>query len=236
MSTLSHDTARLDHRVVTRVRRPEPDDVEALSAFGVATVHEAYLRRGLMDTVRPVVPDTRICGPAVTSLNAAGDNLMLHAAIEQCRPGDVLVVATTAPSRHGMFGELLATQCRARGIAGVVLEAGARDTRELREMGYPTWSAAVSAAGTAKTNPGWVNVPVECDGVIVNPGDVVVADDDGVVVVARDDVPEVAVAAAEREEREAGVRRRFESGELSLDVSDLRQSLERLGVRYTDEA
>lgn len=232
MSTARPHMRNLDHRIVTSIDRPDPADVKALSAFGVATIHEAYLRRGLMNSLRPVVADTRVCGPAVTSLNTAGDNLMLHAAIEQCQAGDVLVVATTAPSSHGMFGELLATQCRARGIAGVILEAGARDTSELRQMRYPTWSSAVSASGTAKASPGWVNLPVECDGVVVNPGDIVVADDDGVVVVARGDVPAVAAAAAAREQREAEVRQRFAAGELSLDVSGLRATLERLGVRY----
>lgn len=222
--------------VVRKIPRPVPEMVAAAAGFGVATLHEANRRRGLMLDIHPVVPGTKVSGPAVTSLNHAGDNLMLHAAVEVCRPGDVLVVATMSPSSHGMFGELLATQCRAQGIAGVIVDAGVRDRRDLQEMKYPVWSRAVSAAGTVKATPGWVNVPVVCGSATVNPGDLVVADDDGVMVVPLDDVPAVVQAAKEREEREADNRARFEAGELSLDVNNLRPALARLGVVYTDSA
>jgi 4-hydroxy-4-methyl-2-oxoglutarate aldolase len=219
--------------VVRQIDRPDPEAVKAASQYSVATLHEAGRRRGLMIDIHPVVDGTRVCGPAVTSLNHAGDNLMLHAAVEVCEPGDVLVVATLSPSTHGMFGELLATQCRAQGIAGVVLDAGVRDRRELRDMSFPVWSRAISAAGTVKATPGWVNVPVSCGSALVNPGDLVVADDDGVMVIPAADVEDVVEAARLREEREAANRARFQAGELSLDVSNLRSLLERLGVTYS---
>lgn len=219
--------------VVRRIERPDPEAVKAASQYSVATLHEAGRRRGLMIDIHPVVAGTRVCGPAVTSLNHAGDNLMLHAAVEVCEPGDVLVVATLSPSTHGMFGELLATQCRAQGIAGVVLDAGVRDRRELWDMSFPVWSRAISAAGTVKATPGWVNVPVTCGSALVNPGDLVVADDDGVMVIPAADVADVVEAARLREEREAANRARFQAGELSLDVSNLRPLLERLGVTYS---
>lgn len=220
--------------VVRRITRPDPELVEAAAQYGVATLHEANRRRGLMLDIHPVVPGTRVCGPAVTSLNHAGDNLMLHAAVEVCEPGDVLVVATLSPSAHGMFGELLATQCRAQGIAGVVLDAGVRDKRDLQDMSFPVWSRAVSAAGTVKATPGWVNVPVVCGSATVNPGDLVVADDDGAMVIPRTEVAAAVEAARVREEREAANRARFQAGELSLDVNNLRPLLARLGVTYTD--
>ncbi|WP_432878607.1 4-carboxy-4-hydroxy-2-oxoadipate aldolase/oxaloacetate decarboxylase [Kribbella sp. CA-245084] len=219
--------------VVRRIERPDPEAVKAASQYSVATLHEAGRRRGLMIDIHPVVAGTRVCGPAVTSLNHAGDNLMLHAAVEVCEPGDVLVVATLSPSTHGMFGELLATQCRAQEIAGVVLDAGVRDRRELRDMSFPVWSRAISAAGTVKATPGWVNVPVTCGSALVNPGDLVVADDDGVMVIPAAEVADVVEAARLREEREAANRARFQAGELSLDVSNLRPLLERLGVTYS---
>lgn len=218
--------------VVRTIERPDAAVVRALADLGVATVHEAYGRRGLLDlAVRPLVPDTRVGGPAVTSLNHAGDNLMLHAALEVCAPGDVLVVATTSPSTHAMLGELVATQCRARGIAAVVLDAGARDSGAIRALRYPVWARAISAAGTTKAHGGAVNVPVACAGVLVHPGDVVVADDDGVVVVAREEAATVLARARERAEREERNRERFARGELSLDVNELRAVLDRLGLR-----
>ena len=184
--------------------------------------------------IRPVVPGQRVCGTAITSLNHAGDNLMLHAAIDVAQEGDVIVVATTSPCTDGMVGELIAKQCQVRGVAAVILDAGARDSAELREMGFPVWSRAISAAGTNKANPGWVNVPVVCGGVTVNPGDLVVADDDGVVVVAAEAAEDVARAAQARADREAGSRMRYANGEASMDVSGLRQLLVQLGVRTYD--
>ena len=207
--------------------------VKAAAQYGVATLHEANKRRGLMLDINPVVAGTRVCGPAVTSLNHAGDNLMLHAAVEVAERGDVLVVATLSPSTHGMFGELLATQCRAQGIAGVGLDAGVRDRRDLQDMAFPVWSRAVSAAGTVKATPGWVNVPVVCGSATVHPGDLVIADDDGAMVIPLDDVGQVVEAARVREDREAANRARFQAGELSLDVNNLRPLLEHLGVTYT---
>ncbi|TCN32272.1 4-hydroxy-4-methyl-2-oxoglutarate aldolase [Kribbella orskensis] len=219
-------------RVIRRIERPAPELVKAAASYGVATLHEAAQRRGLMVDIHPVVPGLHACGPAVTSLNHPGDNLMLHAAVEVCEPGDVLVVATMSRSTDGMFGELLATQCRAQEIAGVILDAGARDRRDLIEMKFPVWSRAISAAGTVKATPGWVNVPVVCGGATVTPGDLVVADDDGVTVIPRAEVAAVVEAARLREEKEARNRVRLQAGELSLDVNNLRPLLERLGVTY----
>lgn len=219
-------------RLIRHIERPDPSLVKAASAYGVATLHEAAGRSGLMIDIHPVVSGLYLCGPAVTSLNHAGDNLMLHAAVEVCEPGDVLVVATVSRSTDGMFGDLLATQCRAQGIAGVVLDAGARDRRELISMEYPVWSRAISASGTVKATPGWVNIPVSCGGTPVMPGDLIVADDDGVMVVPRADIAAVVEAARLREEKEARNRVRLAAGELSLDVNNLRPLLEKLGVTY----
>jgi 4-hydroxy-4-methyl-2-oxoglutarate aldolase len=220
-------------RVVRGIRRPAIAAIEALSAFDVATVYEAYGQRNLMEpAIRPIADGLAVCGPAITSLNARGDNLMVHAAIDVCRPGDVLVVSTTKPSLHGMVGELVATQARARGVAGIILDAGVRDVAELRGMGFPAWARAISALGTRKGAPGWVNVPVVCGSVTVNPGDVVLAGDDGVVVVAIDDLEAVVADAASRTAREIDLRRRYAGGESSLDVHGLRAVLERLGVEY----
>ncbi|MDE3077258.1 MAG: 4-carboxy-4-hydroxy-2-oxoadipate aldolase/oxaloacetate decarboxylase, partial [Chloroflexota bacterium] len=221
--------------VVRSIKRPDKRLAAALAEFGVATVHEAYKQQGLMrPDVRPVVPGKRICGPAVTCLCHPGDNIMLHAAIDVAQPGDAIVVATKAPSTDGMIGELIATQCQARGIVAVILDAGARDAADLRAMGFPVWSRAVSAAGTNKVNAGWVNVTVVCGGVTVKPGDLVVADDDGVVVVAAEDAEVVARASQARVDKEATARQRYQRGEVSLDVSGLRPVLDQLGVRYYD--
>ncbi|MHB8618949.1 MAG: 4-carboxy-4-hydroxy-2-oxoadipate aldolase/oxaloacetate decarboxylase [Chloroflexota bacterium] len=215
-----------------QIERPDKRLAAALAEYGVATVHEAYKQQGLMrPEIRPVVPGKRVCGPAITSLSHPGDNIMLHAAVDVARAGDVIVVATTAPSTDGMIGELIATQCQARGIVAVVLDAGARDSAEIREMGFPVWSRAISAAGTNKKNPGWVNIPVVCGGVTVNPGDLVVADDDGVVVVAARDAEEVASGCEARVERENAARERYRAGESSMEVNNLRALLKDLGVR-----
>lgn len=220
--------------VYERIQRPDPELVARLSRFGVSTIHEADKRRGYMYGITPIVSGLSICGPAVTSLDHTGDNLMIHAALEVCQPGDVLVVTTVSPSTHGMFGDLLATLCRARGLAGVIIDAGARDVRDLREMRFPIWTRTISSQGTAKSNPGWVNVPVVCANVNVRPGDVIAADDDGVVVVPQERLAAVAAAAQAREDHEAKSRERFARGELSLDVANMRPLLERFGVRYPD--
>jgi 4-hydroxy-4-methyl-2-oxoglutarate aldolase len=224
------------HVIVRTTRRPDPDAVEILGRAGVATAHEAMGRRGLTHPVlRPIYPGARIAGRAVTVLSQPGDNLMIHACIEQCGPGDVLVVTTTSPSTDGMFGELFATQLAARGVRGLVIDAGVRDVAELTAMGFPAWSRAVSAQGTVKATPGSVNVPVVVAGAVVRPGDVIVADDDGVLVVAREDAPEVAAASLAREAKEQEKREQFQAGVLGLDIYGMRETLARLGVTYIDE-
>ncbi|GHF78458.1 4-carboxy-4-hydroxy-2-oxoadipate aldolase/oxaloacetate decarboxylase [Streptomyces thermodiastaticus] len=220
--------------IVTGVPRADAADVEALAGFGVATVHEAMGRTGLLPSrLRPIQQGIRAAGTAVTVLSWPGDNLMIHAAVEQCGEGDLLVVTTTSPSTDGMFGELFATALRRRGVRGLVIDAGVRDTQELRDLGFPAWSAAVSAQGTVKATGGSVNVPVAIGGQLIRPGDVILADDDGVVVVPRDKAREAAEAAQAREAKEAATRAAFLEGQLGLDRYGLRQKLEQLGVTYT---
>lgn len=212
-------------KIVEQIQRAPGDAVDHLARLGVATVHEAYLRTGLMFDINPVTSGSAIAGSAITCLNFAGDNLMIHAALDVAQPGDVLVVAVTSPSAHGMFGDLLATSCEARGVRGVVIDAGVRDVVTLRKMGFPAWSRHVSAAGTVKAQPGWVNIPVSCGGQVVFPGDAVVADDDGVVVVAREDVEEVAELARARHDSEEQSRRRLATGVSTLDKGGRREML-----------
>ncbi|RBY82440.1 4-carboxy-4-hydroxy-2-oxoadipate aldolase/oxaloacetate decarboxylase [Geodermatophilus sp. TF02-6] len=219
--------------VVTDPPRADPGDAEELGGFGVATVHEALGRVGYLGPqFRPAWPGARIGGTAVTVLCWPGDNLMIHVAVEQCRPGDVLVVATNSPSTDGLFGELFATALAQRGVRGVVLASGVRDVAELREMGFPAWSTAVSAQGSVKATAGAVNVPVVLGGQVVHPGDVVVADDDGVMVVPRADVPRARSAAQARVDKEAASRAAFGQGELGLDRYGLRDKLPEFGIEY----
>ncbi len=219
--------------VVTGSPRAAIDDADRLGGFGVATVHEALGRSGYLGpTFRPAWPGARIGGTAVTVLCWPGDNLMIHVAVEQCRSGDVLVVATTSPSSDGLFGELFATALAHRGVRGVVLGSGVRDVAELRDMGFPAWSTAVSAQGSVKATPGAVNVPIVLGGQLINPGDVVVADDDGVMVVPRQDVPRALTAAAARVAKEEASRAAFQQGELGLDRYGLRGQLDDLGIAY----
>jgi 4-hydroxy-4-methyl-2-oxoglutarate aldolase len=220
--------------VVRNVPRVDGEILAELGSAGVATVHEAG-GAGLLDPgIRPIQDGARVAGSAVTVSCAPGDNIMIHAAVEVIEPGDVLVVATTSPSTHGMFGELLATSVIARGCAGVVVDAGVRDISDLRRLGLPVWSRAVHASGTVKATPGSVNVRIVCGGATVGPGDVVVADDDGVVVVERDRATQVLEAARVRLKREAEVRARLAAGELGVDLYGFRQRLEAMGVRWID--
>ena len=221
--------------VVTDPPRADVDDAETLGEYGVATVHEALGRVGYLGPeLRPAWPGARIGGTAVTVLCWPGDNLMIHVAVEQCRPGDVLVVATNSPSTDGLFGELFATALQRRGVRGVVLGCGVRDVADLRNMRFPVWSRAVSAQGTVKATAGAVNVPIVLGGQTVRPGDVVVADDDGVTLVPRGDVARALTASQARVDKEAAARAAFQDGELGLDRYGLRARLADLGIEYVD--
>ncbi|MGW2829855.1 4-carboxy-4-hydroxy-2-oxoadipate aldolase/oxaloacetate decarboxylase [Streptomyces sp. NPDC001286] len=219
--------------IVTNPPKAEAEDVEALAGYGVATVSEAMGRTGLLGPrIRPVQQGVRVAGTAVTVLGWPGDNLMIHAAVEQCGEGDILVVTTTSPCTDGLFGELFATALKQRGVRGVVLNTGIRDTQELRDMGFAAWSRAVSAQGTVKATGGSVNVPIAIDGQVIRPGDVILADDDGVVVVPRERAREAAERSEAREAKEAATRAAFLDGQLGLDRYGLRETLKRLGVEY----
>jgi 4-hydroxy-4-methyl-2-oxoglutarate aldolase len=221
---------------VRNVTRADAASVAQLAKFGVATVHEAMGRVGLLDTyMRPIYPGAKTCGTAVTILVHPGDNWMLHVAAEMLQPGDVAVLGTSSANTDGMFGDLLATSFRARGAVGLVIDAGCRDTAELRDMGFPVWSNTVNAKGTVKATIGSVNTPIICAGALVHPGDVVVADDDGVVIVPKLHAARVAAAAAAREAKETGMRKRLAAGELGLDVYGMREPLAKAGLKYFDD-
>jgi 4-hydroxy-4-methyl-2-oxoglutarate aldolase len=222
--------------IVRKISRPDGDAVRTLQQLGVATVHEAQGRTGLMRPyMRPIYATARVAGAAVTVSSQPGDNLMIHAALELCQAGDVLVVTTTSESTDGMFGELLAVSARARGVAGLVIDAGVRDVSDITAMDFPVWAKAISAQGTVKATPGSVNVPVVCAGALVRPGDVVVGDADGVCVVPRETAAEIARLGLDRVAKEDKTRERLRKGELGLDFYGFRARLAELGVRYVDE-
>jgi 4-hydroxy-4-methyl-2-oxoglutarate aldolase len=222
--------------VVRRIQRADEDVIRTLGELGVATVHEARGRAGLLRPyMRPIYPAARAAGTAVTISSQPGDNLMIHAALEVCERGDILVVTTTSESTDGMFGELLAVSARARGVVGLVIDAGVRDVTDITALGFPVWAKAISAQGTVKATAGSVNVPVVCAGAIVRPGDVVVGDADGVVIVPRRAAAEVARLGTERAAKEQKSRERLARGELGLDFYGFRARLAELGVQYVDE-
>lgn len=221
--------------VVRNTPRTPLDLVDALGEFGVATIHEAQGRRGLLGAhLRPIFRPVRIAGTALTCEVAPGDNWSIHVAVEQARPGDILVVTPTSPCDDGYFGELLATSLHAHGVRGLVIDAGVRDVAELTAMKFPVWSKSINAQGTVKETPGNVQTPIVCAGAHIRPGDVIVADDDGVVVVAREDADEVRAASRRREDNEDEKRRHLASGELGLDMYAMREKLERQGLRYVE--
>ena len=224
----------MERYVRKEIERADPTICEEFACLGVATVYEAQGQTGYMDIrMRPIQQGKSVCGPAVTVICPAGDNLMIHAAVECCKPGDILVVTTEGESnRHGYLGDLLARSLMGRGVRGLIIDGGVRDTARLREMGFPVWSTAIACAGTTKTKAGWVNAPAVCAGIMVEGGDLVVADDDGVVVVKKADIPYSLEKSRARERKEEETVRKIEAGQLGVDFYGFREVLAKLGVKY----
>jgi 4-hydroxy-4-methyl-2-oxoglutarate aldolase len=223
----------MEKYVIKNIKRPDKEAIDEFKKLDVSTVYEAQGKQGLMDgSLKPILNQTPICGPAVTAVCYAGDNLMIHAAIEVCKPGDILVITTIGENISGMIGELIVTALINRGVQGVIIDSGIRDLIQIRELGFPIWTKAIHSQGTTKVRGGWVNAPTVCAGTIVNPGDLIMADDDGVVVVKKEDLGFALEASNQRLKKEEGTREKIARGELSLDFYNLRPTLEKENVIY----